>query len=301
MTQRRATGITPRTRSRGLLWLAPALVFVGIFIYYPAVDNIVMSFFKWSAFTPRTFVGWDNYIQAWHDPVFWTALRNNIAYAVVSVIVQVGGGTALAALIEEFLGSRLRSVFRSIYFIPATISITVAGMLFTFMYDPKIGFIDQALEAIGLGHFAQAWLGEPETAIWAVIGMSQWQSLGYVTLLMTVAIQRIPRELYEAATIDGATRIRSFFTITVPLVRQMSGLMVIVTIAGAFLVFNEIEVMTDGGPNNASQVLGTWLYQSAFRNNDMGYGSTVATILFILTAIVGIAQMTYTKRRSVEM
>jgi raffinose/stachyose/melibiose transport system permease protein len=119
-------------------------------------------------------------------------------------------------------------------------------------------------------------------------------------MLLIVAIQRIPRELYEAAHIDGAGRIRSFFVITIPMVREMTTLLVILTISGAFLVFNEVMVMTAGGPNNSSQVLGTWLYHSAFLNDDMGYAAAIATIIFVITLIAGIAQLVYSQRRRVE-
>jgi raffinose/stachyose/melibiose transport system permease protein len=283
------------------VWLLPALVLVLIFVYYPIVENIRLSFFHWSAFqpTPR-FVGLSNYREAVHDPIFWTALRNNVFYAVASIVLQVGFALVLAAVLEEFVGRRLRGVLRTIYFIPAAISITVAGLLFQFLYDPNIGLVNRFLAAVGLKSFQHAWLGEPHTAIWAIITMSQWQSVGYTSMLLIVAIQRIPRELYEAAHIDGAGRIRSFFVITIPMVREMTTLLVILTISGAFLVFNEVMVMTAGGPNNSSQVLGTWLYHSAFLNDDMGYAAAIATIIFVITLIAGIAQLVYSQRRRVE-
>jgi raffinose/stachyose/melibiose transport system permease protein len=289
-------------RTRSLLWVLPALALVGVFVYYPIEENIRLSFFHWNAFTttPR-FVGFDNYRQAADDPIFWQALRNNIAYAVVSIVIQVGFALILAAILEEYVGRRLRGLLRTIYFIPAAISITVAGMLFQFLYDPNIGLVNRGLRAIGLGSWQHAWLGEPHTAIWAIITMSQWQSLGYAAVLFVVAIQKIPRELFEAAHVDGAGRIRSFFVITVPMVREMTTLMIILTVSGAFLVFNEVMVMTAGGPNNSSQVLGTWLYRSAFLNDDSGYAAAIATIIFLITLVAAIAQLTYAQRRRVEL
>jgi raffinose/stachyose/melibiose transport system permease protein len=283
----------------GLLWVLPALLLVCVFVYYPVVDNLRLSFYKYSAFSESRYVGLDNYIQAWNDPVFWTSLRNNVAYAVVSIVVQVGGGLALAALLEDVAGPRIRGLLRTVYFIPAVVSITVAGVLFTFLYHPEIGLIDQALRAIGLDSWARNWLGEESTAIWSIIGMSQWQSIGYVTMLYTIAIQRVPRELYEAAHIDGASKVRTFFAITVPLVREMTALLTIVTVSGAFLVFNEVVAMTDGGPNNSSHVLGTWLYKSAFFNDDMGYASAIATVIFVLTVAVAVVQLAQTRRKQV--
>ena len=155
-------------------------------------------------------------------------------------------------------------ILRAIYFIPSAISLTVAGLLFYFIYQPQTGLLNEFLRIVGLGDLAHAWLGQESTAIWAIIVMSQWQSFGYTALLYSVAIQRIPRELYDAADLDGVGSISRIWHITTPLVREMSTLLIIVTVTGAFQVFNEVMVMTSGGPNNSSQVLGTWLYPRRF-------------------------------------
>ena len=127
--------------------------------------------------------------------------------------------------------------------------------------------------------------------------MSQWAGIGYCAVLFVVAIQRIPREFFEAAQIDGAGRIRQFQTITIPMVREMTTLLVIITVSGAFLVFNEVMVMTAGGPNNSSQVLGTWLYQKAFFEDDMGYASAVAIVIFVITFTFAVGQLTLGRRK----
>ena len=126
------------------------------------------------------------------------------------------------------------------------------------------------LQGLGLGAWSRVWLGDPDTAIYAIIAMSQWQGFGYAALLFSVAIQKIPAELYDAARMDGAGALRQIWSITLPMTREMTGMMVIITVTGAFQVFNEVMVMTGGGPNNASQVLGTWLYEQGFNQNDMG-------------------------------
>lgn len=288
-------------RWRTLVWVAPAVALLLVFVYYPIVENVRLSFFSWNAFSPKpVFVGVDNYNTAFHDPVFWRALLNNTLYAVVSLIVQVGFALVLAAVLEEFVHQRLRGFLRTVYFIPATISVTVAGILFSFLYNPQFGLVNRGLVAVGLGSWSHAWLGEKSTAIWSIIAMSQWQSIGYTTVLFVVAIQRIPREFYEAVRVDGAGPVRSFFTITVPMVREMTTLLVIITVSGAFLVFNEVMVMTAGGPDNSSHVLNTWLYRNAFFADDMGYAATIATVIFVITFIVAVVQLAVTKRRRVE-
>jgi raffinose/stachyose/melibiose transport system permease protein len=275
-----------------LLWVAPAVLLLAVFVYFPVVDNLRLSLFRWNAFSTReTWVGLDNYVNLTADPVFWGALFNNIAYAVVSVIFQVGGGLVLAAVLEELIRGRWKDFFRTVYFIPAVLSLTITGLLFQFMYNPQIGLVNGLLGVLHLEAWQHSWLGESATAIWSIIAMSQWQSIGYVMVLFIVAMQRIPRELYEAAYIDGATRTQAFRRITVPLVREMTMLAMIITVSGAFLVFNEVQVMTAGGPNNSSHTLGTWLYKSAFFNDQMGYAAAIAVVIFVITLGASVIQL----------
>ena len=292
---------TTLMRWRSLAWVLPALVLLLVFVYYPIVDNLRLSLFSWNAFSVApTFVGLDNYRTAFHDPIFWTALRNNTVFAIVSLVCQVGFSLVLAALLEEFVHERLRGILRTIFFIPAVISITVAGILFSFLYNPEIGLVNRLLGAVGLESWQHSWLGEPGTAMGSVIAMSQWQSIGYTAILFVVGIQRIPKEFHEAAKVDGAGPIRRFFSVTVPMVREMTALIIILTVSGAFLVFNEVMVMTAGGPSNSSQVLGTWLYRNAFLNDDMGYASAIATVIFVITLAIGAVQITVSRRRRIQ-
>jgi raffinose/stachyose/melibiose transport system permease protein len=168
------------------------------------------------------------------------------------------------------------------------------------MYNPQIGLVNGLLDGLGLDWLKHSWLGESLTAIWSIIAMSQWQSVGYVMVLFIVAMQRIPRELYEASYIDGATRVQAFFRITVPLVREMTLLAMIITVSGAFLVFNEVQVMTGGGPNNASHTLGTWLYKSAFFNDKMGYAAAIAVVIFGITLVTSVVQMLLNRGKAVQ-
>lgn len=283
-----------------LLWVAPALALLVVFVYYPVVENFRLSLYKWSAFSKEQFVGLDNYGHMLADPVFWGALFNNVAYAVVSVVCQVFGGLVLAAVLEELVRGRLKGILRTIYFIPAVLSLTVVGLLFTFIYNPQIGLVNGFLGAVGLSQFQHSWLGESATAIWSIIAMSQWQNVGYMMVLFIVAMQRVPRELYEAAYIDGASRIEAFRRITIPLVREMTLLAMIITISGAFLVLNEVWVMTAGGPDNASQTLASWLYKSAFFNDKMGYAATIAVAIFIITMAASIVQLFLNRGKSVQ-
>ncbi len=283
-------------------WIAIAMIVIAWFVYYPIIDNFNVSTTNQDIFTGEVNnVGLDNYRRLMGDPVVWTALWNNSLYAILSVVFQVFGAFVLAALIEGLQEERWRRFWRAVYFVPSAISITVTGLLFYFIYQPGTGLLDAVLNTVGLGGLSRAWLGDEGTAIYAIIAMSQWQGFGYSTLLFAIAIQKIPHELYDAAIIDGAGPLRRLWNITFPLTREMTGLMIIVTVTGAFQVFNEVMVMTAGGPNNASQVLGTWLYQQGFIENDFGYGAAIAAVIFFVTLLTGFAQLWYTKRRRVEL
>ncbi|TIV59209.1 sugar ABC transporter permease [Mesorhizobium sp.] len=294
-----------RTRLRNLLsfrWVAIATILVGWFVYYPIVDNFIVSTTDEDIFTGEvTNVGLANYDRLLNDPVVWLSLRNNGLYAVISILFQVIGAFLLAAMIEGLESERWRRFWRAIYFVPSAISVTVTGLLFYFIYQPDIGLLDAALKHLGLAQWSHPWLGDEKTAIYAIIAMSQWQGFGYSTLLFAIAIQKIPRDLYDAAVMDGAGHLRRLWSITFPLTREMTGLMMIVTVTGAFQVFNEVMVMTAGGPNNSSQVLGTWLYQQGFIENNFGYGAAIAAVVFVVTMLTGAAQLWYTKRRRVQL
>jgi raffinose/stachyose/melibiose transport system permease protein len=267
-----------------ILYIAPAFILLALFVYYPLVRNIGNGFYEWNPFTSdRIFVSIENYVRLFKDPVFYTVLKNNILYATISVILQVGLGLVIAAILEDKIFRRFSGVFRTVFFIPVLISMTVIGILFSFIYNPEVGLLNEFLRAIGLGHLAEGWLGEPKTAIFAVIAVSQWQSIGYAVMLFVLAVQKVPGELYEAATIDGAGKVRTFFTITVPQVKEMTFVLLIYTVTGSFLVFSEVYVLTSGGPGYSSQVFSTYLYQKAFIDNEPGYASAIANVILGIT------------------
>ncbi|WNC17552.1 sugar ABC transporter permease [Brevibacillus brevis] len=280
----------------GYWYVLPCFLMILVFIYYPIVENIEYSLFEWSAFSPEmTFVGLSQYVQLFHDPIFYTALTNNIYYAIISLIFQVFGGLVLAAVLEDRVFRKISPVFRTVFFTPVIISITVIALLFDFIYHPQVGLLNGFLEAIGLESWTRAWAGDSTTAIFAAIAVSQWQSIGYIMMLFIVAIQKIPQELYEAAEIDGASKIQMFFHVTVPQVREMTFVTSTITLAGAFTVFNEVYILTGGGPGHASEVLGTYLYQSAFINDQMGYASTIANVILAITLLISLIQMKLSK------
>ncbi|RGP35255.1 carbohydrate ABC transporter permease [Pseudotabrizicola alkalilacus] len=275
-----------------LLYTAPFLIVTAVFVFYPLVANIWYSFYSFSAFDPvMRPAGLGNYQRLVTDPAIVTALVNVSLYAVLSVMFQVGLGLVLAAILSQaFLGFWAK-LFRTLFFIPVVMSITVIAFVFTFFYDPFSGLLNMALQAVGLGHWARAWLGESATAIYAVIAVSQWQSVGYVMMLFIVAIQSIPRDLYEAAELDGAGAVAQFFHITVPQVREMLIVATVVTVTGSITVFSEPYIMTGGGPGDSSATLATYMYRSAFFRDEMGYAAAIAALIFVATMVVSLLQL----------
>lgn len=292
-SQEERTAMKPRTRAVGnLLYVLPALALLALFVYYPLIANIVFGFFSFSAGAGEmTPVGVNNFERLFADPIIRTALTNNVVYAIVSMIFQVGGALVIAAWLTRLLGPRMGAFLRSVYFLPAVISMTVIALLFTFVYNSRGGLLNELLSLIGLGHLQTAWLADVDTALGSVIAVSQWQSIGYVCMLYVVALQQIPQDYYEAAALDGAGRIRQFFSITVPQAKEMIFVAMILTVSGAFTVFNEPYILTKGGPGNTTQVLATYMYNQGFFQNQMGYASAIASLIFVITLVLSIIQM----------
>ena len=283
-----------REKKRNLQALAfaiPAILILGIFVYFPLIKNFIYSFQSFTlSSTTKEWVGLDNYRHLLSDKTILVSLKNNILYAVISIVIQVGFGLVLAAVLEDIAFHKFAPMLRSIYFIPTVISMTVVGLLFDFVYNPQMGLLNSFLELVGLDGLTKVWLGSKKTAMYAVIAVSQWQSTGYVAMLFIVAIQKIPRDLYEAAEVDGAGKLKRFFYITVPQVRQMFFVTMILTVVGAFTVFNEPYILTGGGPGTATMVLSLHMYQTGFVKNNMGYASTIAMLIFVITAILSSVQ-----------
>lgn len=262
----------------------------------PIIVNFFDSFYKLSSYSKNSiFVGLYNYEKLFTNEAFPIMMKNNIMYCIISLIVQVGFGTILALILESKIIGKMGNFFRNFYFVPALISLTAVGILFTFVYTPDIGLLNSLLRSVGLGGVTHSWLGDSKTAIYGIIAMSQWQFTGYITLLMVVAIQNVPRNYLEAAEIDGAGPIRKAVQIIVPLIKEQLLVCSIITIIGAFKLFTEVYSTTSGGPGNSSQVLGLYLYQNAFLHDDMGQAAATGVLIFVITVTLSIVQLKVTK------
>ena len=275
------------------LYMLPGCAMVLVFVYIPVIANCVYSFFRLSSYSAgMKFVGLDNYIRFFHNVSLGIMLRNNLLYCVISLIVQVGFGTVIALLLESKLASsRFRNAFRNIYYIPALISLTAVGLMFTFIYEPNLGLLNSAFKALGLTSMTQSWLGDSKIAIYCIIAMSQWQYTGYITLLMVVAFQNVSPDYIEAASIDGAGPVRRAISVVLPLAKEQLLVCSIITVIGAFKLFTEVYSTTAGGPGNSTQVLGLFLYQNAFLHDDLGMAAVTGVFIFVITMVLSVIQL----------
>jgi len=283
-----------KSKMEPIAFVLPCVLLLAAFVYFPLIENFLFSLYRFSAFSPeKIFTGLENYRLLFKDSVVATALLNNVRYAAISVLCQVCFGLVLAAILEDKALRRVSPLFRTTFFIPVVISISVVCLLFSFIYNPMDGLLNRFLEAVGLGGLIRPWLGSGKTAIWATIAVSQWHSTGYVMMLFIVAIQKIPEELFEAAEIDGAGRVRRFMMVTIPQVREMFFVTSVITVTGSFMVFNEPYILTKGGgPGTSSITIAVHMYQSGFFKDMMGYASTLAVVIFLISAFFALVQLT---------
>ena len=280
------------SKKTAFIYLAPAMAVILVFLYLPIILNFMNSLYKWGAVsTEVTYVGGKYYQQLLEDETIRIALKNNLVFAVMSVVCQIGLSLVIAAVLESRFLRRWQSVFRTVYFIPSLLMVTVTGITFKMLYSPSIGLINPIFEKLGADTSGIDILGNAKSAIFGVAAASQWQYIGYTVVLFIVAMQSISEDIYEAAEIDGAGAIQKFFRITVPMMKDTIMINMIIVVTGAVRVYDEVYVMTNGGPGRATQTLATYLYQVGFKNDQMGYASAIAFFVFILTFVLGLFQM----------
>jgi ABC-type sugar transport system permease subunit len=277
--------------------IAPAVIVYAIFVVWPALDSLALSFTDWDGVTrARPFVGLGNYRKIlFDDPVARVALRNNLIWGVFAVLVPTGVGLALALLLERPL--RGRNLLRAVFYGPSILPLVATALIWTWLYNPHFGLVNEALRAVGLGRFAHAWLSESGTALAAVLLTALWQGAGMPMLIYLAALQGIPRELYEAAALDGAGRWRSFRAVTLPALRDTTAIVMTLNLINSLKAFELVYAMTYGGPSRSTQTLATWMYFNTFQYNHPGYGSALAWTVAGLSLVISIPYLRHVSRR----
>ena len=285
-----------RTRAMMLpyLFLLPAVVIWLVLMAIPLFNALLLSLQAWDGLRPPTWVGLRNFDNLLHDRVFLLALRNTAIFVVATVIFQ----TIIPLLVANLLHSGVRgsTVFRTIYFMPVVISLSISGLLWSIIYEPNFGVLNSSLRAIGLGGLAQLWLANKNTVLPSLIAVSIWQSLGFYLVIYFAGLQAIPQELLEAAEIDGANAWQRLIRVTVPLLAPVTTVVVVLNTINGVRVFDQIWVMTAGGPNHASDTLGTYLYTIAFgalgsSNPQLGYASAIGILILLIAFVLSVVQI----------
>ncbi|RJE88794.1 sugar ABC transporter permease [Paenibacillus sp. 1011MAR3C5] len=265
--------------------VAPGLFLFVFMVCFPIIMSAYYGMTDWRGIGSYQFVGLDNYMKIlFDDPVFWRSLMNALLLLAATLLLQ----HPIALLFSIFVtnAGRFEKLFRTIFFIPAVISIVVTSKMWVSVFHPNYGVLNKFLTAIGLENLKQDWLGDPNIAIWCVIFVIMWQGFGYALLLYYAGLQGIPKDLYEAAELDGAGRFKLYTKVVIPLLRPMVRVAVVIAVTACLKQMETIFLMTNGGPINTTQFVGNYLYKTAFTSSLYGYGNAISVIFVIVCLII---------------
>jgi len=282
------------------LFLLPGLIFFIIFQLYPLFQGIQMSFFNWSIMPtkPSTFIGLANYLRAFNDPIFGTAVQNTVSYTLVTVPAQMILAMAAAVLLNNI--RRGKALFRAIYYLPVITSWLIVSFLMRYFFQTE-GLVNYYLvDVFHLVPEPVAWLNQAATAFVAIDILGIWKGIGWSMVIYLAALQGIPKELVEAAAIDGANRWRSFFSITLPLMRPTIVFTLVMLLIGGFNVFLSVYFITGGGPMRQTEVMLSYSFHQAFDFLEFGYGAALATIIAIVLVVASYLQLRYLRNPQYE-
>lgn len=270
-----------------LLWylfVAPAVVLIVVFMVVPILQALWLALYRWNGVRPRQYIGLDNLADLWGDRFFLGALQHTLVFAIAATVGTVALGLLLAVAISR--GAPGTRLYRVLFFLPVMVPITVVGALWVRILEPNFGLLNSALRGVGLDGLAKAWLGDPSIALWVLIGVTIWQYCGFPMIVLLAAMESIPEDIHEAATLDGASESQRLRHITLPLIRPvLLGIAVLQTIF-ALKVFDLVWVMTRGGPGQSTDVLGTFLFDEAFFKRRYGYAAAVAVAMFVIIFVI---------------
>ena len=275
-----------RFNIRPYIFIAPALIYLAIWIFYPIINALVLSFFDSPTGRSRDyfFVGLDNFIKLLNDELFIRSLWHNIIWVLLSIALPVVLGLLLAVMLAG--RGRTRLIYASAYFIPHTVAAVCAAIVWRWIYDPSIGPLNELLEAVGLS--GRPWLADESIVLIAVNMIGSWSYYGFCVLIFMAGLQNISPELYDAAKIDGAGALQQFVFVTIPLLRNAIIFVLVYTIIGSMKFFDLIFVATNGGPNEASTVIGLRIYWHTMREGRFNYAATMSTVLTIVILLLSV-------------
>lgn len=268
-----------------LLFFAPGTVLYLALFVYPTLSGFYYSFTDWDGLSPSYgFVGLDNYATLTEHIVFRKSLVNNLKFMLAVVLCQTVVSLVLALMLQR--NSKLSTALRSLYFVPTILSSVSVGFIWIFMYDPSLGLINGALDRAGLSALSRNWLGDMHIAIFSLAAVQSWAHIGQMVILFVAGLQSIPRELLEAAKLDGGTRLQVFFRVTWPMLAPAAAVVVSYTTIQSFKAFDLVFTMTGGGPNYSTEILSSFIYNTAFTNYSFGLASAASMFFLLLIAFI---------------
>ena len=286
---RRSHPLTP------YLFLIPACVVLGTFVIYPALKAIYLSFTNFNMIREADFVGLANYINLWRDPFFWAALKNTLLYMIVVVPVLVIAPIFLAALVNKHIPGI--AFIRAAIYLPVITSLVVSGLIWKWVYEEQ-GILNYVLLATGVTDNPVAFLTDPANALFSVMAVTIWSGMGYYMVIYLAGLQAIPRHLYEVAEVEGVSAWQQMLYITIPLLRPSIAVVTVMSSIAAMKVFEEVYVMTQGGPMDSTKTLVYYIYESAFTEFEMGYAAAIGVVLFLLTLVFSLINLRFLREKS---
>ncbi|WP_371655256.1 MULTISPECIES: carbohydrate ABC transporter permease [unclassified Streptomyces] len=295
-------------------FLALPLALYSLFVIWPFIQSIYYSFTDWTGLSPDfKMVGFDNYKRMFDDDIFWKSLQHSLLFVLLLPLVTLGLALFFAFMLNvggrrrkgaAITGVRGSGFYKIAYFFPQVLSIAIVALLFQFAYNPNNGVINSALKGVGLGSVQPNWLGDPDLALYCVMAVLVWSTVGFFVVLFSAGMASIPRDFYEAALLDGASRFTTFFRITLPLLWDtvQSGWVYMGILALGAEAFASVQIMTvgPGGPDYSTTVLPLYVYQSAFRDGQAGYATTIGVALLVVTLLFAAVVMRLGRRERLE-
>lgn len=284
-----------RSKLIGFLYLAPALLFVLAFTAYPFGQMVWMSLHDWSLLEPPAFIGIDNFDRALGDRQFWDALKFTLTYTLLVTPILIVGGYLVALLTSP--NTPLRRFTRSVVFVPVVIGLGASSLLWYWLFSPRVGLVNKALADLGVVDAPILWLGvDADVSMWAVVASVVWKVMGFGMILFVAAMQAIPSEVSEAATVDGAGYWQRVARITLPLTLRTVLLVTLFSVIGSLLAFDQFFIMTAGQPHNATATSVFYVYLNSFPFLRLGYGAALSLILAAIILVFTVIQMVLTRR-----
>ena len=275
--------------------MLPALIIYLSVIVFPIGYSLYISAYSGNGIAKMKYVGFGNYIKMFKDPVMWISFKNTIIWILLTVFVTMTVALVLALLLSRaFKG---RTFFRAFFYFPCVISGISVAIIWRWIYNPQIGFINQFTKALGID-FSQTWLSNEKVALYGLFAASLWQAVGQPMILFIAGIQAVPEDVLEAADIDGAGKVRKFFNITAPMIKETFIMVISTLVIAAMKVYDIVKGLTDGGPNNSTQVLASYMYNQVYQYNNIGYGTAIAIFMVVIMLVIIVPYLVFTARRS---